>query len=82
MRSGQWKDHARGKLTMIVDPNTPPMKSEPKEARDLMIAANNGWLPVLDNLSRLSPWVSDALCRLSTGGRFSTRSCQVHPNSA
>ena len=38
-----------------------------------MIAANNGWIIALDNLSHISPWLSDALCRLSTGGGFSTR---------
>jgi hypothetical protein len=38
-----------------------------------MIAANNGWVLAFDNLSGLRPWLSDALCRLSTGGGFSTR---------
>jgi hypothetical protein len=27
----------------------------------------------LDNLSRIPPWLSDALCRLATGGGFATR---------
>jgi hypothetical protein len=27
----------------------------------------------LDNLSDIKPWLSDCLCRLSTGGGFSTR---------
>ena len=38
-----------------------------------MIAANNGWLLALDNLSYLPPWLSDCLCRLATGGGFATR---------
>ena len=38
-----------------------------------MIAANNGWIIAPDNLSHISGWLSDALCRLSTGGVFSTR---------
>ena len=38
-----------------------------------MIAANNSWVISLDNLSSLSVTLSDALCRLSTGGGFSTR---------
>ena len=57
----------------LVDPNAAPLRCEPREPRDLMIAANNGWMVALDNLSRLPPWLSDALCRLSTGGGFSTR---------
>jgi hypothetical protein len=38
-----------------------------------MIAANNGWCMALDNISYLSVWLSDALCRLATGGGFGTR---------
>jgi hypothetical protein len=38
-----------------------------------MIAAVNGWVVNLDNLSHLPAWLSDAICRLSTGGGFATR---------
>jgi hypothetical protein len=38
-----------------------------------MIAANNGWLIVLDNLSWITTHLSDCLCRLSTGAAFATR---------
>jgi hypothetical protein len=38
-----------------------------------MIAASHGWVIALDNLSSLSAWLSDAICRLATGGGFSTR---------
>jgi len=38
-----------------------------------MISAKNGWVITLDNLSQLPDWLSDALCRLATGGGFSTR---------
>jgi len=38
-----------------------------------MIAANGSWGIVYDNLSSVPVWLSDALCRLSTGGGFSTR---------
>jgi hypothetical protein len=60
-------------LRAILDPNTAPVRAEPREARDLMIAANNGWVICLDNLSSIATWLSDALCRLATGGGFSTR---------
>jgi hypothetical protein len=60
-------------LRDLVDPNDAPVRSEPREARDLMIAASNGWLIAFDNLSHLPSWLSDSLCRMSTGGGFSTR---------
>jgi hypothetical protein len=60
-------------LRELLDPSTAPVRSEPHDARDLMIAANNGWILCYDNLSHLDPWLSDALCRLATGGGFSTR---------
>ncbi len=60
-------------LRALIDPNAAPLRAEPRECRDLMIAANNGCLVGLDNVSGLAPWLSDARCRLSTGGGFSTR---------
>jgi hypothetical protein len=60
-------------LRSLVDPSVTPLRSEPREIRDLMIAATSGWTVALDNLSHLPQWLSDALCRLSTGGGFATR---------
>jgi hypothetical protein len=60
-------------LRSQIDPNLGALRSEPREARDLMIAASNSWVIAFDNISRLEPWLSDCLCRLSTGGGFSTR---------
>jgi hypothetical protein len=60
-------------LRALLDPNTAPLRGEPRDLRDVMIAASNGWIISLDNLSRIPHWLSDALCRLATGGGFSTR---------
>jgi hypothetical protein len=60
-------------LRELVDPNAAPLRAEPHDGRDLMIAANNSWCLAYDNLSHVPPWLSDALCRLSTGGGFATR---------
>jgi hypothetical protein len=60
-------------LRALIDPNKADLRSEPREERDLMIAAKNGWLIALDNLSHIKTWLSDALCRLATGGGFATR---------
>jgi len=38
-----------------------------------MIEAQNGWVPVYDNVSNIPPWFSNALCSLSTGAGLSVR---------
>lgn len=60
-------------LRELIDPNLASVRSEPREPRDLMIAATNSWVCAFDNLSVVHPWLSDGLCRLSTGGGFGTR---------
>jgi hypothetical protein len=60
-------------LRELLDPNTVSLRSTPRDLQDLMIAAANGWVISLDNVSRLSYWLSDALCQVSTGGGFATR---------
>lgn len=67
------KSTAARVVRSLCDPNAAPLRAEPKDARDLVIAASNGWLLVYDNLSKVPVWLSDGLCRLSTGGGFSTR---------
>src|SRR5262249_12384021 len=60
-------------LRMLADPHSTPLRSLPKQERDLAIAAQNNWVLGLDNVSYVSPWLSDALCRVSTGAGFGTR---------
>ena len=61
-------------LRALIDPNTAPLRSLPRgRRRDLFIAANNGHVLSFDNISGVSAWLSDALCRISTGGGFSVR---------
>jgi len=60
-------------LRRIIDPVTAPLRTPPREERDLLIAANNSWVVAYDNVSGIPQWLSDALCRLATGGGFSTR---------
>ena len=55
------------------DPNVAAVRALPREERELMIAANNGHVIAFDNLSGLSPWLSDAFCRLASGGSFAVR---------
>ena len=60
-------------LRALLDPNTAPLRAPPREDRELFIAANNGHVLTFDNISGLPTWISDALCRLATGGGFSAR---------
>jgi hypothetical protein len=60
-------------LRALLDPNTAPLRALPREDRDLFIAANNGHLLAFDNVSGLSPWISDTFCRLASGGGFAVR---------
>jgi hypothetical protein len=60
-------------VRQLVDPSETPLRSPPREERDLIAQAANNWCIALDNLSYLQPWQSDAICRLSTGGGHSAR---------
>jgi hypothetical protein len=60
-------------LRALVDPNAASVRSAPREERDLFIAASNGHLLAFDNLSDVPPGLSDALCRLASGGSFAVR---------
>jgi len=70
---GTGKSMSARKLRRLIDPNTAELRSPPREERDLVIAAVNGLVVAFDNLSQVRPWLSDALCRISTGGGLSTR---------
>lgn len=60
-------------LRALLDPSKAPIRTLPRDERDLMITATNGWCLAFDNLSHLQDWQSDALCRISTGGGFAVR---------
>jgi hypothetical protein len=70
---GSCKSTAAHMLRNLVDPNSAPPRSEPKDPRDLIIAATNSWVLTYDNLSHVPGWLSDGLCRLATGGGYATR---------
>jgi hypothetical protein len=58
---------------LLIDPHNAPLRAEPKDHRDLMVAALHGWVQAYDNLSAMPDWLSNGLCRLVTGGGISTR---------
>ncbi len=60
-------------LRSLIDPAAAPIRAAPTDERDLMVSAGNRWVLAYDNLSSVPVWLSDALCRLATGGGFATR---------
>lgn len=76
---GTAKSYGSQTLRSILDPNIAPLRSTPKEPRDLMIAARNSLIAAFDNLSVIPEWFSDDLCRLATGAGFATR--ELHTDS-
>jgi hypothetical protein len=60
-------------LQSLLDPSAADLRAEPRDNQDLIIAATNGWVVALDNLSSIPPWLSDSLCRLASGAGMSKR---------
>ena len=69
-------------LRSLVDPNAAPIRAVPRDERDLIVAAYNSHVLCFDNLSRVEPWLADALCRLATGGGFSARALHTDRDEA
>ncbi len=67
-------------LRDLIDPSTVPSQSVPRSEWDLVIAASKSWVLNYDNLSYLSPTMSDSFCRVSTGGGFRTRALYTDDN--
>ena len=57
----------------LIDPNQAPIRAAPKDERDLMVSVQNSRVLAFDNMSAVPNWLSDAMCRVSTGGGFATR---------
>lgn len=72
-QQGSSKSTLSSLLKSLVDPHAVPLRTSPRDERDLLIAAKSTHLIALDNVSRITPELSDAYCRLSSGGGLTTR---------
>ncbi len=70
---GSGKSSFARRLRSLLDPSSPPIQGPPKDEQALIVTAQNSHLIAFDNLSHISPELSDGLCRLSTGGGFAIR---------
>jgi hypothetical protein len=70
---GSGKSTAQRLLRDLIDPNRATLRAAPRDERDLAIAAAHGRIISCDNLTRITEPLSNAFCRLATGGGFATR---------
>jgi hypothetical protein len=70
---GSGKSSSMDYACKLVDPAKGIRKPVSESERDLVIAGNQSWVMSFDNLSFLKLTMSDAMCRVSTGGAFAKR---------
>jgi hypothetical protein len=57
----------------LIDPNTVPVRALPSTVRDVFVEVRSAAMIVFDNVSAITPAMSDALCQIATGTGLSTR---------
>jgi hypothetical protein len=70
---GSGKSKTVDRIKSIVDPNRFSITGSPRSEEDLIITAQNMQVLAYDNLSSIPNWLSDALCRVATGGGLRVR---------
>lgn len=60
-------------LRTLVDPSVTPIMAPPESLRELGQLASHHWAVFFDNLSYMSEWFRDALCRFVTGEGLTKR---------
>jgi hypothetical protein len=75
---GSGKSSAARMIQQLVDPHKAGLRAEPKSVDDLIVGAKQTRVLGFDNISHIQPWLSDALCRLATGGALTKR--QLYTN--
>ena len=70
---GSGKSLTHNNIRDLIDPNKVNLRSVPEKREDLFVPAGHSLIVSLENVSRLSPSMQDALCSLSTGGGFAAR---------
>lgn len=70
---GAGKSTTARMLRKLVDPVAAPLREPPSGTENLVLAAERNWVLGFDNISRIRSRMSDAFCRLCTGGAFGRR---------
>ena len=64
---GSGKSGTAKRLVSLIDPSPAALQSPPKDLMAWIELAAGSYAISLDNLSKLNDWLSDSLCRASTG---------------
>jgi len=64
---GTGKSTAADLLVGLIDPGPAQLRSCPRDLEQWAVAAAGSWVVALDNVSSVTAWLSDALCRAVTG---------------
>ena len=64
---GTAKSTCTRRLVALVDPSEVPLHSVPRDEGHWISAAVGSWMVAIDNLSSIPHWLSDSICRASTG---------------
>ncbi|MGV8122276.1 MAG: hypothetical protein AB2L14_21150 [Candidatus Xenobiia bacterium LiM19] len=60
-------------IKSLIDPCQGLDRALPREEKNIYIAAKSNWVFNYDNASNIQDWLSDALCRVATGGGWGER---------
>ena len=70
---GSGKSTSTRVLRALIDPSIAALTGAPRDERSLVMSASNSRLLCFDNLSAVTPQMSDAFCMVATGGAHRER---------
>ena len=70
---GTSKSWASRLVVRTFDGSATDVQSAPRNEDDWAVVASSSWTVAIDNISRIDPWLSDAICRASTGAMWRKR---------
>ncbi len=69
-------------ILALIDPSVVKGCSPPEKNEDLILAVQQRWVYLIDNLDEIKGWLSDSLCRLSTGGATERRTLYANAETS